>query len=204
MAKNLTQQEKQTINQCIRDVEARTNAELVTVIAQSSDDYRYIPTLWAAVLALSFPGVLALLNTSLPYAYPIQIGIFLLSALLFQWTPIKLSLVPRYIKHQRASQHAHELFFIEGLHLTEENTGVMLFVSLDEKYAEIIADQGINQKVDQATWQSIVDEFIQTIRSGQTAQAYLDSIKACGELLQQHYPAKDKNPNELPDHLIEV
>ncbi len=204
MSRNLTIQEKQQVNERIREVEALTNAELVTVIAQSSDDYRYIPALWAAVFALSFPGLLLLFGQDASYAYQWQVLIFLVSALILQWRPIKLLLVPRYIKHQRASRYAHELFFIEGLHLTKDNTGVMLFVSLDEQYAEIIADHGINQKVDQQTWQALIDTFVSTIRDGKTALAYLKTIDACGELLKEHYPAKNKNPNELPDHLIEV
>lgn len=201
---HLTEQEKQEINQRIRDVESETQAELVTVIAQSSDDYRYIPTLWAAVLSLSFPGVLALFETQMSHVYPLQVIIFFVAAFIFQWTPIKMRLVPTYIKHQRASRHAHELFFIEGLHLTEDNTGVMLFVSLDEKYAEIIADKNIADKVESSTWQNIVDAFVQRVKQKQVAIAYTETIDACGKLLKQFYPANDKNVNELPDHLIEV
>ena len=200
----LTEQQKQDINQRIRDIELQTQAELVTVIAHNSDDYRYIPTLWAAVLSLSFPGLLALLTIELNYVYPLQVLIFILLAIVFQYSPIKMRLVPKYIKQSRASRHAHELFFIEGLHLTQNNTGIMLFVSVDEKYAEIIADQGINAKVTPEAWQTIIDAFINSVKQKQLAEAYLGAIDACGELLITHYPATNKQANELPDHLIEV
>ncbi len=213
---HLSQQEKQTINQRIKDVELTTNAELVTVIAQRSDHYYYIPTLWAALLSLSFPGILAILGKtiesanwsasidSVDPAYLIQVAIFIVAAVVFQWTPLKMLLVPKYVKYSRASRHAHELFFIEGLHLTNDNTGLMLFVSKDEKYAEIIADAGINQNVQEGEWQNIIDNFVNLVDDGKVAEAYLSTIDECGALLSEHYPAKGKNDNELPDHLIEI
>ena len=201
---HLTDNEKQTITQAIRDVESGCEAELVTVICQRSDDYYYIPTLWAALVALSFPGILSIVGVSLANEYIWQVGLFFAIALLFQLTPLKLALVPRYIKYERASRYAHHLFMMKGLHLTEKNTGILLFVSLDEQYAEIIADSGIDSKVSSGQWQSIVDGFIASIKQKEIAEAYLTSIKRCGEILLEHYPAKEKSLNELPDHLIEI
>jgi len=66
---HLTDNEKQTITQAIRDVESGCEAELVTVICQRSDDYYYIPTLWAALVALSFPGILSIAGVSLANEY---------------------------------------------------------------------------------------------------------------------------------------
>ena len=53
----LTQSQASQVAAAIAEVETRTDAELVTVLAKQADDYRYIPTLWAALLALVSPGI---------------------------------------------------------------------------------------------------------------------------------------------------
>lgn len=201
---HLTDSEKQSITAAIRDVESRCDAELVTVICQRSDDYYFIPTLWAALIALSFPGLLMLFDASLAYDYLWQVVVFFIAAILMQITPLKLAVIPAYIKYQRASRYAHQLFMMQGVHATNNHSGVLLFVSLDEKYAEIIADSGISQKVNNERWQVIVDNFIALVKQKKTAEAYMVTINACGELLNQYFPSTQKNANELPDHLIEI
>ncbi len=203
---HLSEQDKARIAQRIREIEAGCNAELVTVIAQQSDDYRYIPLLWAALIGLLLPGLVSLLDwpVTVGELYLLQIASFVFFALLFSWPPIKHRMVPQGVQHQRASRNAHQLFFIEGLHITEHRSGIMLFVSLAERYVEIIADHGINQYIAPETWQDIVDEFIRLVRTGDVAQGYLTAIERCGALLQQHYPGGSGEANELPDHLIEL
>ncbi len=57
----LTEQELTQISRRISEIEARTDAEVVTVLAEQSDDYYYIPTLWAALVGVVMPSVLILL-----------------------------------------------------------------------------------------------------------------------------------------------
>lgn len=203
---HLTAAEKQALVDRIREIESQTSGELVTVIAQSSDNYLYIPTLWAALLALLLPGLVSLLALPLQseWVYLLQVGLFVLLAVTFRWQPLRRRIVPRTIQHQRASRHAHELFFIEGLHLTAERTGVMIFVSIEERYVEIIADRGISDKVDAAVWRDIVETFVQDVRRDEIAQGYMTAIDSCGVLLQEQFPGQADDRNELPDHLIEV
>ncbi|MFK8020635.1 MAG: TPM domain-containing protein [Pseudomonadales bacterium] len=202
----LNNKDREIINRRIREIESECNAELVTVIAQSSDDYRYIPLLWAALLALMLPGVVSLLNLPLTIgqSYLAQVAAFFVFAALLSWGPIKSHVVPKSVQHRRARRHAHELFFIEGLHLTESRSGVMIFVSLAERYVEIIADQGISSRVNGSVWQEIVDVFIDDVKRDSVADGYVKAINACGVQLQKHFPGSTKNANELPDHLIEI
>ena len=87
----LSDAEKETLANKIRQAESRTRAEIVTVIAQTSDGYRYIPMLWAALLALSVPGLYYLWSgfhhagwqltgsgfASVSWLYPAQVLTFL-------------------------------------------------------------------------------------------------------------------------------
>lgn len=54
----LSESELQQVAAAIERVEAHTDAELVTVLAARADDYRYIPLLWASLIALLLPGAL--------------------------------------------------------------------------------------------------------------------------------------------------
>lgn len=223
----LTTNEKQQLVATIREIESKTSAECVNVISKQSDDYLAFPYLWAALLALASPFLLLVLPDTVlpainrllfawsePNSYPIpyavlliQFVVFILLSRLFQIPSIKLKLVPKAIKHRRAKRHAHELFFIEGLHLTEERTGIMFFVSEAERYVEVIADHAINEKVineDKDYWQSIINTFVEKVKVGQLYEGYENAIQACAEVLIQHFPANDRDTNQLPDHLIEI
>lgn len=202
----LSERERGDIAQAIAAVEAKTRGELVTVIARAADDYLYVPLLWAALLALAIPGVLILAGSAaaLQYAYEAQVVGFLLAALVFNLTPVKMRLIPRALKRARAQRLAREQFFAQNLHLTAERTGVLLFVSVAERYVEILADQGIHQRVPAGAWEEAVAEFTAAVKAGRVAEGFLRAIHACGERLVANFPAGPGDKNELPDHLVEL
>ncbi len=123
---------------------------------------------------------------------------------LFRFPMLKLALIPREVKQHRASRKAHELFFLEGLHLTEGRHGIMLFVSVAEKYVEVIADQGISGRVEQAVWDNVVLRFSECLKQGRVYEGYRLAISECGDVLARHCPAKNREKNEIPNHLIEL
>ena len=202
----LNDNDKQLIVEAIKQAESNTSGEFVTVIAKAADDYLFIPTLWAALIALLVPGVIefSVWSWTHVYNYELQVITFFICALLFRWTPIKRLLIPKHIKQQRAHRLAQEQFFQQNLHHTSERTGVLLFVSITEHYVEIIADKGINDLVNASVWDNIVTDFIYQVKSGQVATGFLHAVKACGDVLAQHFPNTDNNRDELPNHLIEI
>ena len=202
----LNDSDKKRIAEAIRDAEAGTGGELVTVIARASDDYLYIPLLWAALIALLLPGLLMLLPLEIDYGtiYEIQVIGFFALALLFRWPLLMMRLIPKAVKHRRASRVAHQQFFEQNLHHTRERTGVMLFVSVAEHYVEIIADKGINDVVEEGVWDKVIADFVQHVKARQVAEGFLAAVAACGRILAEHFPATHDNPDELPNHLVEI
>jgi putative membrane protein len=202
----LSSADKRRIAEAIRKAEARTGGELVAVIAHAADHYVYIPLLWAAMAALTLPAVTWLFGIELRFLvlYSLQLATFLGCALLFDLTPLKMYLIPRSVKHRRASALAWEQFFARNLHLTRERTGVLLFVSVAERYVEIVADKGIHDKVGAHAWDAIVKEFVRYVSRGNVVEGFLAAIAACGDLLAQHFPRAADDRNELPDRLIEI
>lgn len=202
----LSDADKMRIADAIRQVESRTSGEIMTVIARKADDYFYIPTLWAAMLALLLPGVVAIagLHGSVLDSYEAQIILFLVSALVIRIPAIKYRLIPGAVKRQRAARLAREQFLMQNLHYTEGRTGVMLFVSVAERYVEIIADKGINDVVKPGTWDWVVAEFVARVKEGRIADGFVSAVEGCGEQLAQHFPVQANDRNELPNHLIEI
>jgi len=73
-----------------------------------------------------------------------------------------------------------------------------------EHYVEVLADQAINEKVDQAEWDAIVAAFVAAVKRGEIAIGFDQAVDACGALLATHFPAGPEGRNELPDHLVEI
>ncbi|MEQ8354712.1 MAG: TPM domain-containing protein [Kiloniellaceae bacterium] len=198
--------EKQRLRDRIEKAEHGTSGELVTVIARTSDSYVFIPLLWASVLALSVPPLsgLAGLRLDLATLSGVQLVTFLALSFAFRWTPVKMRLIPKRVKRQRAARTAREQFLAQRVHHTAGRSGVLIFVSVAERYVEILADQAINEKVAQEDWDGIVAAFVAAVKRGEVAAGFEQAVDACGALLATHFPAGPGGRNELPDHLIEI
>lgn len=199
----LTEQEQRTVAEAIARVERDTDAELVTVLAARADDYAYIPLLWASLLALVVPGVVHYLSgwMTLHSLLLVQWGTFVVLCLLFKIPKVTTHLIPRSVRHWRASNLARRQFLEQNLHHTVGGTGILIFVSEAERYVEILVDQGISTRLDNAHWDVIVAAFTQRVKQGQTLQGFVTCVEACGELLKLHIPVTHVR-NELPNRLV--
>ncbi|MAR89603.1 MAG: hypothetical protein SV765_14790 [Pseudomonadota bacterium] len=199
----LNDAELETIANSIAEVERTTDAELVMVLARQADNYLYIPTLYAALVALLAPLVLKLtpLWLTAEDLLLMQWINFIVLAIVFRLPAVTMALVPKHIKYWRAANLARRQFLEQNLHHTKGETGVLIFIAEAEHYVEIIADRGISQHVSNPQWQGIVNELIDHIKQRQTLQGMIGCINACGALLQQYAPATEQK-NELPNHLV--
>jgi putative membrane protein len=199
----INKQQQTKVLQAIELAEKNTDAELVTVLAGESDDYYFIPTMWAALISLVTPAVL--FQTSLWLNQTdilwIQLIEFMALAFVFRWRPLKHLLVPKRVKFARAALVAKEQFLDQGLHHTQGETGVLIFVSEAERYAEILADRGINNLVPDGAWDKILNQLLAQIKSNNTEAGLIEAIEACGDLLAEHVPSTN-DKNELPNHLV--
>ena len=200
----VTKEEQERISAAIRAVEGRTNAELVTVIARASDDYRYIPLLWASLMALVSPALLVQtpLYAEPLYLFGVQLAVFLALAVVFSLPGLRARLIPRAVREWRAANMAHRQFLDQGLHHTSGETGVLIFLSEAEHFVEILADRGVSREVDNAEWSSIVSEFIDAVHDNEVERGLIRAIESCGEILERTVPKTPENHNELDDRLV--
>jgi len=202
----ITSADRDRIEAAIRAAEARTSGEFVTVVARASDAYLTLPLLYASGVALMTPLVLSLLRIetrALPLSL-IQVAVFVTLALIFLWRPVTMWLVPHGAKMHRAARLAREQFFRRGLHETADRHGVLLFVSVAERYVEIVADRGIHGKVPAGAWDGIVADFTSMVRAGRVADGFIAAIDRCGDLLATHFPRRREDRDELANRLFEI
>ena len=199
------QQDLDKIEKAVKDLEQHTSAEIVTVLAARSDDYRYIPLLWAALLTLLLPVFLhfvAPIYAELLLNYQLVVFCFLSACITL--TPLRIRCVPNSVRQWRASNMACRQFLLQSLHHTKDRTGFLIFVSEDEHYVEILADEGIAQRIDNMQWQSIVDKLIEDVRNKRALEGFVTCIESCGVVLKEHFPPSPDDVDELPNKLITV
>ena len=203
MALPFSSTDQQRIAEAITRAEKATSGEIVAVVAAESSTYLYAPFLWASVIALLVPWPL-IVWTWWPAAwiYLAQLAVF--AAVLIPTLPrsVRHRLVPKRIKHARAHRRAMEQFVAQNLHTTEGRTGVLIFVSVAERYAEVLADSGINARVSKAEWQAVVDELVRHIGAGRPGDGFVAAVGQVGRHLAKHFPPGSADRNELPNHLI--
>lgn len=202
----LDEKEKELISKKIENLEKLSSAELVAVITKRSGDYRYINSLItiSVVFVISF-ALVFLLNFSSLQLLQIQLFTFISIYLFFEkFDTFILNTFPTSYKRSKASQNAQEQFSNLGLSRTKTNQGIMFFVSLDEKYVEIIADKVISEKIKDDYWKEIVDEFVKDVKKKDLSLGYLKAITSCSEILIKEFPIQDNDENELSNDVIEL
>ena len=75
------------------------------------------------------------------------------------------------------------------------------YPSLAERYARIVADEGIAGRVPQAAWQGAVDVLISHAREGRVADGFTTAIERCADVLATHFPATGAPRDDLPDRI---
>jgi putative membrane protein len=205
--------------------EAHTSGEIVTVVAGQSNDYDDVALVWASVVAfiamsafVLFPefyrGLYDRLTGGWGYELTanewlgtvIAIGVLKWIAmwLILLWRPLRMALTPRAIKAQRVRARAVDLFKVGTEAKTLGRTGVLLYLSLKEHRADIVADEAIAAKVSPDVWGDAMAALIERVRAGQPGEGMAAAVTQMGVVLAQHFPRGSENPNELPDRLIEI
>lgn len=207
----MTEEEHARIAEAIRAAEATTAGEIYCVVARRSDGYFFSAAMVVTVsmLVISLAVAFFLERSWLTMRLPVFVSAQLLAtaavlALVYALPGLRIRLAPRRWQYMRAHDNALKQFLARNVHLTADRTGVLIFVSLAERYAEIVADAGIDAKVPQDMWDSIVAGLIDDARKGRLADGFVTAVTAVGTLLAEHFPVKPDDVNELDDHLVEI
>lgn len=188
--RGLSGEERARIDAAIAAAQAQSKARFACVIVPASDRYHLYPVVWGAVLALTALGALAMFapHAGLRAGFALAALVFLAASLALEWRPLRLLIVPRKSRHEHARALAHREFAVRILAHPEKAGGVLFFVSLAERYAEVIADHALHQAAGQAAYDKIVGDFLARAGRGELADAVAQAAQACGTLLAGHRP----------------
>lgn len=222
---SMSEADHRIVTQAVAQAEAHTDAEIVTIVARRSDAYHDVGLHWAVLAALLVPAFAAafpdryealwiwLLGGWTP-ALPLRslqlfmlgqmIATFLILRYLLAIPALRMALTPGATKSRRVRRRALLLFRTAAEARTARLTGVLLYLSLDEHRAEIVADEAIAAKVDPQVWGEAMAALVDEVRAGRIAQGMALAVEKAGVILAAHCPRSAHNPNELPDRLIEL
>ncbi len=198
----LSTEDQRRIGDAIRAAEATTAGEIVCVLARASSDYMSYATAWSALIALIVPWLLiALTSFSVHEILLAQVVIFVALLLILSESPLSRVLVPRRARRAHAHRAAMEQFMIRGMTRTQNRAGVLIFVSLAERYARIVADDGIASKVHQSVWQDAINALLERAGAGEIADGFVIAVEKCGKILAEHFPPEHDDKDELRDRI---
>lgn len=209
--KFLSMAEQKKVTAAVQEAERRTSGEIVPMIVSCSHDY----PMAAATCAVSFGFPLALILTTLlgkilwigPQNMWLMLGLFALFyaivySLVMRRDWLKFYFLSRGQVEREVEEAALAAFYSERLYKTENENGILLYISVLEKKIWILGDRGINEKIDQQVWDSVVTDLTAGIRSGNRCESICAAVQRVGDILQQHFPYHRDDRDELHNLII--
>ena len=204
------------INKTVKQAESKTSGEIATAFIKESYDYAIYEMIFAVICGFLYFMVMMF------FVYEVETFIkqmfwdysnnylllfygfstFLVISIFYFIANISMIdrlIVPKKVMKQKVKERAVRHFMESGVYNTRDRTGILIFISFLERRIELIADKGINEKIPQKKWNSIVENIIQGIKSDKVIEKLTESILECGELLEKHFPIKSDDTNELSD-----
>lgn len=220
----LSESDRALVTDAVTTAEAGTDGEIVTIVTRRSDDYRDTGLVWAAMAML----LVVALAAAMPWAIDAKVAlvtggweapsgalrlvallliealVFGLALLAFRNARLRLALTPPRVRARRVRGRAIRYFKVGAEKRTTARVGVLLYLSLDERLAEIVADEAIHAKVPPERWGDAMVALVDEVRAGRPAHGMAAAVGRIGAIVAEHFPKTEDDRNELPDRLIEL
>ncbi|MEM6494678.1 MAG: hypothetical protein AAF650_09900 [Pseudomonadota bacterium] len=226
----LTQDQHTIVSDAVAEAELTTSGEILTVLADRSDGYTDVALLWSVGLSFTMMSLFAALpapflnvwdavvveglmggwghewSTGELASMTIGLGLltFVLTLAAQMWAPLKFAAIPGPVRSARVHDQAVRHFKVGAERRTHGRTGVLIYLSMREHRAEIVADEPIAAQVETEVWGEAMIDMLREIKAGRVAEGLAVGVRDVGFVLAQHFPRADDDENELPDRLIEV
>jgi putative membrane protein len=225
MVMQMSQADRDKISAAISAAEATSDGEIVAVTTPLSDSYHDVALHWALVPLFAVLAWAAWRPTALAWWYRFLFGgwqpepsigelltlllffaalKFTVALLILKWMPLRLALTPGATKHRRVRRRAITIFKAAAERRTENRAGILIYLSMGEHRAEIVADEAITKVTTPETWGEAMATLLADVREGRPGEGICAAIQQIGIVLAEHFPKTTTNPNEIPDKLIEL
>ncbi|MXO90786.1 TPM domain-containing protein [Pontixanthobacter aquaemixtae] len=223
--KYLNADQHRIVTEAVAEAELNTSGEILTVLADRSDGYSDVVMAWAAVAAFTAMTLFAVFpdlfldkidwlfggwgsEWTMAEVLSIAVGFGLLKFLgvwlFLMWDPMRFVLIPGPVRTSRVHERAVAHFKVGAERRTHGRTGILIYLSMREHRAEIVADEPIAELVDAEVWGEAMADMLAEIKQGRIAEGMAAGVRDVGKVLAEHFPRSDVDENELPDRLIEV
>lgn len=221
----LTGEDRQAVASAISSAESKSSGEIVAVATPYSDAYHDVALHWALVPLFAVLAWAAWRPTALVWWYDFLFGgwqsdptlgqlltllmflaalKFTVALLILKWMPLRLFLTPPATKHRRVHRRAIAIFQATAAGRTAGKTGILIYLSLAERRAEIIGDEAIVAVTDDHTWGEAMTALLENVRKGKIGDGIAAAVERVGAVLSEHFPRSAHDRNEIPDKLIEL
>jgi len=221
----INEQDIRLVTEAVGAVEARTDGEIATIVAAESDRYHDVALIWSLLVALlamavyaAFPdfyiGLIDRLSGGWQHEWTHRelltaafIAVMLKFAgmrIILTWRPLLLALTPRAIKRHRVHARAILLFKASTEKRTRTRTRVLLYLSIAEHQAEIVADDAIAAKVAPELWGEAMAAMIDHLRAGRPGEGMAAAVAKIGDVLAIHFSYSGTDPDEMPNRMISL
>lgn len=227
----LNQANKDRIEAAIQTAETGTSGEVVCLLAQEVSAYREVPLAWAAAVALVLPPLAIALGVR-PFDLAARAGLWIVSqgralendvawglvifaavqAVLFiavylivHVRAVRRALTPTVLKRHRVARAAHHQFAAFAARAGDSATGVLIFVALEDRQVQVLADGAIHAKAGDAVWTRAADAVGAAMKAGDDpTSGIVAAVALCGTALREHFPADGPHPQQFSNRPMEV
>lgn len=189
--------------EAVKAIEAQTSAEIVVAVRLRSGSYRHCDYLVGFVLSLAtLGGILLAPHTFRPAAVVLDLALaFALGAVVSAHSPfLERLLAASSTKRDQVQTAARAAFYDLRVSQTSGRTGVLVYVSLLERRAEVVCDSGIDRALLGEPWEQALSGLGAAVRT-LDPKAVFGAVQALGPPLAARYPRQAGDVNELPDEM---
>lgn len=208
----------QQVEKAIADAEEKTICEIVPVIMDRADGYYYAGHIFAFIFSL-----LALIIFWLVYppfiaknhfwsdTYQLEylvllilssVVAYIIALFIAEKFPlIKLLFLPHQDMRDRVMTKTLEAFHLLQVGKTQNNTGIILMVSLYEHVVHVRGDINVRQYFNQSDWDKVKDTVIAGIKKDNLAEGMSNGITMLGEVVKNKLPKQSEGKSELSNNL---
>ena len=223
--RRLSEADHAKVSNAIAGAEARSDGEIIAVATDLSDNYHDAALHWAVVVLIATLAIFAAAPGLLRWWFEVFLGgwrpeptlgelltlLLVLSVakftavlLILKHMALRLALTPRATKTRRVRRRAIDIFKAAAERRTAGRTGILIYLSMREHRAEIVADEAITAVTTEETWGEAMEALLVEVKVGRPADGIVAAVELIGAVLAEHFPRTAGDTNEIPDKLIEL